>query len=191
MCRRPLAAVAAFLFVLAAAPAAHAATTVVNVTKRGTSQSEAAVAASPLDANDVVVAANVQRCYGITVGVSHDGGLTWARSIIGDDDRFGLACCDSSISWDASGNLFLAWLGFTNKPFPTVVPILISTDAGDSWARLAQIKPPKPLRSARTTSVPLVRAADGGREDEEERGGFIDQPTITTGRSSLMVRFRK
>ena len=82
MLRRFLAAVPALLFVLATVPSARAATTVVNVSRRGTSQSEAAVAASPLDANDVVIASNVQRGYGISLGVSHDGGLTWKRSII-------------------------------------------------------------------------------------------------------------
>ncbi|MEP6759277.1 MAG: sialidase family protein [Actinomycetota bacterium] len=190
MLRRCLAALPALFLILGAAPAARATTTVLNVTKRGTSQSEAAVAASPLDANNVVIVSNVQRGYGITVGVSHDGGMTWARSIVGDDDRFGIACCDPSISWDDQGNLFLAWLGFTTKSFPTVVPILMSTDAGDSWARLVQIKPPKPRRGASSAAVPLVRSAGAdARDEEEERGGFIDQPTITTGPHALWANW--
>ena len=187
MTRRLFAVVPAMVLVLSSAPAVRAATTVVNVSQRGTSQSEAAVAASPLNADDVVVASNVQRGYGISLGVSHDGGLTWTRSIIADGDRFGLACCDPTISWDGEGNLFLAWLGFTSQPYPTVVPILISTDAGGSWSRLAQIKPPAPLRRARTgvPSLAVRVATDAGRGDEEERGGSIDQPTITTGPHAL------
>jgi len=185
--RRLLAAVPALLLVLAVAPSARAATTVVNVSKRTTSQSEAAVAASPLDANDIALASNVQRGYGISLGVSHDGGLTWKRSIIADGDRFGLACCDPTIAWDGSGNLFLAWLGFTStSAYPTVVPVLLSTDGGDSWSRLAKIDPPEPQRRARGGAAPQLRAApNAGRDDEEERGGFIDQPTITTGPHAL------
>ena len=184
--RRLLAAVLALLLILAVAPSARAATTVVNVSKRTTSQSEAAVAASPLDANDVVIASNVQHGYGLSLGVSHDGGLTWTRSIIADGDRFGLACCDPTIAWDGSGNLFLAWLGFTStSAYPTVVPVLASTDGGDSWSHLARIDPPEPRR-ARGGTVPQLRAAaNAGRDDEEERGGFIDQPTITTGPHAL------
>jgi len=187
MLRRFLAAVPALLLILAAAPSVRAATTVVNVSKRSTSQSEAAVAASPLDANDVVIASNVQRGYGISLGVSHDGGLTWKRSIIANGDRFGLACCDPTITWDGSGNLFLAWLGYTKSPYPALVSVLVSTDAGDSWSRLVTIDPPKPHRRARTGAAPLqVRAAaNGARDDEQERGGFIDQPTITTGPHAL------
>ena len=163
MSRRILAAVPALLLVLAAAPAVRAATTVVNVSRRTTSQSEAAVAASPLDASDVVVVSNVQRAQGIRVGVSHDGGSTWERSIVGNDDRFGVACCDPSIAWDGSGNLFLAWLGFTTEPFPTVVTVLLSTDGGDTWSRLARIDPPDLERRERTGVAPLQIRATGDR----------------------------
>ena len=180
MSRRLLAAVPALLLVLVTAPTAHAASTVVNVSRRTTSQSEAAVAASPLDPDDVVIASNVQRGYGISLGVSHDGGLTWSRSTLGTGQRFGLACCDSSISWDASGNLFLAWLGYADEPFPTVVTVLLSVDGGDTWSRLRRIDPPD-LERADTAPVQLRGAETAGRDEEEERGGFIDQPTITTG----------
>jgi len=187
MSRRLLAAVPALLLVLATAPAAHAASTVVNVSRRTTSQSEAAVAASPLDPNDVVIASNVQRGYGISLGVSHDGGLTWSRSTLGTGHRFGLACCDSSISWDASGNLFLAWLGYADEPFPTVVTVLLSVDGGDTWSRVRRIDPPDLERSAGSDTAPLqLRGAEtAGRDEEEERGGFIDQPTIATGPHAL------
>jgi hypothetical protein len=187
MSRRLLALVPALLLVLATTPTAHAATTVVNVSRRTTSQSEAAVAASPLDPNDVVIASNVQRGYGISLGVSHDGGLTWSRSILGSGHRFGLACCDSSISWDASGNLFLAWLGYADEPFPTVVTVLLSVDGGDTWSRLRRIDPPDLQRNdGSDAALPQLRGAEtAGRDEEEERGGFIDQPTITSGPHAL------
>ena len=187
MSRRLLAAVPALLLLVATVPAAHAASSVVNVSRRTTSQSEAAVAASPLDQNDVVIASNVQRGYGISLGVSHDGGRTWSRSILGTGNRFGLACCDASISWDASGNLFLAWLGYADEAFPTVVTILVSVDAGDTWSRLRRIDPPDLERRPRADDAPLqVRSAEtAGRDEGEERGGFIDQPTIATGPHAL------
>ncbi|MFI5055342.1 MAG: sialidase family protein [Actinomycetota bacterium] len=184
MSRRLLAVVPALLLLLATAPMAHAASTVVNVSRRTTSQSEAAVAASPLDPDDVVISSNVQRGYGISLGVSHDGGLTWSRSTLGTGHRFGLACCDSSISWDASGNLFLAWLGYAGEPFPTVVTVLLSVDGGDSWSRLRRIDPPD-LERADAVPLQLRGAETAGRDEEEERGGFIDQPTITTGPHAL------
>ena len=154
------------------------------MSRRTTSQSEAAVAASPLDPDDVVISSNVQRGYGISLGVSHDGGLTWSRSTLGTGHRFGLACCDSSISWDASGNLFLAWLGYADEPFPTVVTVLLSVDGGDSWSRLRRIDPPD-LERADAVPLQLRGAETAGRDEEEERGGFIDQPTITTGPHAL------
>lgn len=187
MTRRLLTVLPALMLVWSLAPRANAATGVVNVSRRTTSQSEAAVAASPLDANDVVVVSNVEVGYGIFLAVSHDGGSTWKRTTIGDGDTFGRACCDPTISWDLSGNLFLSWLGYAGAPYPTQVPILISTDAGDSWTELTRIKPPKPVRRNRSAlATTIVRGADGGGREDEVRGpGFIDQPTITTGPHAL------
>src|SRR6188472_2920105 len=187
MSRRLLAAVPALLLVLATAPAAHAASTVVNVSRRTTNQSEAAVAASPLDPNDVVIASNVEHGYGIFVAVSHDGGATWSRDVIGDADAFGRACCDPTISWDHFGNLFLSWLGYGKLRYPTVVPVLLSTDAGDDWSLLTRIKPPAAVPASATLDVRAPLASEGGpKDDEDDRGpGFLDQPTITTGASSL------
>ena len=119
MTRRLVVALATLGLLLLGAPAARAAITVVNVSARPTSQSEAAVAASRLDPNDVVVASNVQRGYGIFVSVSHDGGATWIHKVLGDGDTFGRACCDPTITWDRRGNLFLSWLGFAAKPYPS------------------------------------------------------------------------
>jgi hypothetical protein len=161
--------------------------TVVNVSHRTTNQSEAAVAASPLDPNDVVIASNVQHGYGLFVAVSHDAGGTWSRDVIGNDDAFGRACCDPTITWDAHGNLFLSWLGFGKLRYPTNVPVLLSTDAGDSWSIFDKIRPPDPHIRAVATATQGVRASEGGpKDDEGDRGpGFLDQPTITAGPHSL------
>ena len=187
MRRRLAAFVVGAAFVVAAAVPAHAAATVVNVSRRLTSQSEAAVAASPLDPNDVVIASNIEHGYGIFVAVSHDAGATWSRDVIANDDAFGRACCDPTITWDEEGNLFLGWLGYGKLRYPTSVAVALSTDAGDSWSLFDRIKPPGPATRTRSATLPVVRAADGGpRGDEEERGpGFIDQPTLTSGRHAL------
>jgi len=170
-----------------ATPAGAAAPTVVNVSRRTTNQSEAAVAASPLDANDIAIASNLQHGYGIFVAVSHDGGATWSRTVLGDVDDFGRACCDPTITWDRFGNLFLSWLGYGKLRYPTVVPILLSADAGDTWSLLTKIKPPAAVPASATMDVRAPLASEGGpKDDEEDRGpGFLDQPTITTGASSL------
>jgi hypothetical protein len=152
------------------------------VSKRPTSQAEAAVAVSPLNPNDVVIASNRESGYGIFVAVSHDAGATWDRTTLGDDDPFGRACCDPAIAWDGFGNLFLSWLGYTRYSYPTVVSIAVSTNAGDSWAPLARLDPPDPrTRALAATSYPQY-----GRDDEAARGpGFVDQPTIATGAHAL------
>lgn len=187
MLRRLAPTVPAIALVLTLAPAAHAVVAVVNVSRRATSQSEAAVAVSPLDANDVVIASNIQHGYGIFVAVSHDAGSTWSRDVIGDGDLFGRACCDPTITWDEQGDLFLSWLGFGKLRYPTFVPILLSTDAGDSWTLFDRIKPPDPQVPPRSATTTIVRASEGGpRDEEEDRGlGFIDQPTLTTGPHAL------
>lgn len=168
-------------------PAGGAAPTVVNVSRRTTNQSEAAVAASPLDPDDVAVASNVEHGYGISLAVSHDAGSTWSRTVLGAADAFGRACCDPTITWDRFGNLFLSWLGYSKLRYPTVVPILLSTDAGDDWSLLTKIKPPAAVPASTSLPARAPFASEGGpKDDEEDRGaGFLDQPTITTGASSL------
>jgi hypothetical protein len=94
---------------LAAAAARAEAPQVVNVSARAGNQSEAAVAVDPSDPANVVVVSN-PTLGALFVGVSHDGGATWARRLVATGHALGTACCDPSISWDEQGNLFLAWL---------------------------------------------------------------------------------
>jgi hypothetical protein len=187
MLRRLAAFVVGVTLVVAAAPPARAAVVVVNVSRRITNQSEAAVAVSPVHADDVAVASNIEHGYGIFVAVSHDAGATWSRDVMGNDDEFGRACCDPTITWDEQGNLFLGWLGYGKLRYPTFVTIVQSTDAGESWSLFDRLKPPAPDLPTRAATAPAPRASDGGpRDDEEERGpGFIDQPTLASGPHSL------
>jgi hypothetical protein len=160
---------------------AGAAATVVDVSRRPTNQAEAAVAVDPLDAANVAIVSNRESGYGVLVAVSHDGGTSWGRTVLGNDDAFGRACCDPSMTYDQYGNLFLSWLGFTRYAYPTVVTVLLSTDDGDSWALLDRINPPQ--ARTRGGAIAFRRAA---REDEGARGpGFVDQPTIAAGPHAL------
>ncbi len=179
MCRRSLlSSLAALAVLLSALPSARAdVSVVVNVSKRKTNQAEEAVAVDPTNPQNVVVASNVEFGYGIFVGVSHDGGATWARSKIGDGDAFGLACCDPTITWDASGNLFLGWVGYAGRQVPTVLTIVTSIDGGDTWSSFEDLTPRAPR--ARLHAGLTLRAR------EQERGGAIDQPTITSGHQML------
>jgi hypothetical protein len=183
MPRRPhvLGTILVLALVGAAQPAAGA-TTVVNVSRRHTNQSEAAVAVDPTNPSNVVVVSNRESGYGVVVGVTHDGGASWARTVLGNADAFGRACCDPSIAWDRSGNLFVSWLGYRRFSFPTIVKIVSSTDGGDTWSSLARINPPSAaLRRAGVAPDAVTR----GREEDARGPGFVDQPTIATGRHSL------
>jgi hypothetical protein len=149
----------------------------VNVSKRPTNQAEEAVAVDPTNAQNVVVASNVEYGYGIFVGVSHDEGASFTRSVIGDNDRFGKACCDPTITWDASGNLYLGWLGYEGRSVPTVLTVITSVDGGDTWSLLEDLAPPAPAFRVRTSATVPAR--------ETGRGGGLDQPTLATGHRML------
>jgi hypothetical protein len=174
--RRTLAVVAA-VSLLALMPAASAASSVVNVSKRLGNQAEAAVAVDPRNPEDVVVASNLDRGTGIFVARSHDGGQTWRRTVLADGDAFGHACCDPTVTWDRHGNVFVGWLGFGPGGLQvTQLAIVWSQDGGDHWSLFDRVE-----------ALPGGRARDtvGVRVEEDERGDAIDQPTIASGRGGL------
>jgi hypothetical protein len=165
-----------------------------NVSRRPANQAEAAVAVNPADPFDVVVASNIEFGYGIFVGVSHDGGQTWSRRVLGDRDRFGMACCDPSITWDDRGNLFLSWLAFGGGFNPNAIEVITSTDAGDRWSELARLRPPAPDRARTRAAGPGPRRAvifagtvQATGDEDAHGGGFVDQPTITSGHDAVWV----
>src|SRR5258706_5950993 len=99
----------------------------VDVSQRPTSESEDTVAINPKNPKNVVIVSNVEGAApGLFVGVSFDGGTTWARRIIGDNDNLGDACCDPSLVFDEYGNLFLTYLYNVEN----TVPIALGTYAG-------------------------------------------------------------
>ena len=163
----------AFAGAAGAAPIAN-----VDVSQRALNESEEAIAVNPTNANNIVIVTNVGHGEaGLTAGmfaaVSFDGGATWSRRLIGNNDNLGDACCDPSLSFDQYGNLFLTYLYETEN----TVPIALSTDGGLTFNVIANISaPPK--------GTPTKAAGDN-------RGlfRFVDQPTITTGSGQAWVVF--
>lgn len=166
----------------------------VNVTRLGGNQSEAAIAIDPLDPNNVVELSNRERGAGMILANSVDGGLTWDTRSFARDDEFGRACCDPTMSWDAYGNLFMAWLDAEDAG---AIPLAISTDGGLTFRLLKVLRPSSLARSE-------VRPAQGRRdeegEDEEEKpgggekerepspkGSSVDQPTIVAGQGAVWL----
>jgi hypothetical protein len=178
---------------LAGAATARAATPgpEVNITKMGGNQSEAAIAIDPLDPNQVVELSNRERGGGLILGVSSDGGATWtASSFARNDLTFGNACCDPTMSWDAYGNLFIAWLDLRDAG---AIPVAMSTDGGQHFSMVKVLKPTPPGRHARRDAGDDQGDAGekpGGGDlerDPSPKGSSVDQPTITTGAGVVWV----
>src|SRR5437764_14816540 len=144
----------------------------VDVSRRMGNESEETVAVNPTNPKNIVIVTNVDHpAAGMFEGVSFDGGATWTKKLIGDNDNLGDACCDPSLSFDQYGNLFMTYL----HNVEIKVPIALSTDGGLHFNLIANIaKPPKQSLSA------------GG-----ERGlfRFVDQPTITAGVGEVWMVF--
>jgi hypothetical protein len=150
----------------------------VDVSQRHLNESEEAIAVNPTNPNNMVIVTNVgHREAGLTAGmfegVSFDGGLTWTRRLIGNNDNLGDACCDPSLSFDEYGNLFMTYLYQTENQ----VPIALSTDSGLTFHIIANIAaPPK---------------SSGKKDPGDNRGlfRFVDQPTITAAHGEVWVVF--
>ncbi len=150
----------------------------VDVSQRHLNESEEAIAVNPTNPNNIVVVTNVGHreaglSAGMFEGVSFDGGVTWTRRIIGNNDNLGDACCDPSLSFDEYGNLFMTYL----YQVENVVPIALSTDGGLTFNIIANIAaPPK---------------ANGNKTPGDNRAlfRFVDQPTITAAKGEVWVVF--
>ncbi len=150
----------------------------VDVSQRHFNESEEAIAVNPTNPKNIVVVTNVGHreaglSAGMFEGMSFDGGATWTRFLIGNNDNLGDACCDPSLSFDEYGNLFMTYL----YQVENVVPIALSTDGGLTFNVIANIgAPPK---------------SKGKKSPGDNRGlfRFVDQPTITAARGEVWVVF--
>ncbi len=176
--RLAVATATALAFFTVAAVASAAPVANIDVSQRHLNESEETIAVNPTNPNNIVIVSNVgHREAGLTAGmfeaVSFDGGATWSRKLIGNNDNLGDACCDPSLSFDRFGNLFLTYLYQTEN----TVPVALSTDGGLTFNVIATVTaPPK--------GTPTKVAGDG-------RGlfRFVDQPTITTGSGEVWLVF--
>ncbi len=158
--------------VVGGSPARAASPPNVDVSQRAGNESEEAIAVNPTNPNNIVIVTNIaEGVSGMFAAVSFDGGQTWARRIIGDDDNLGDSCCDPSLSFDQYGNLFLTYL----YNIENVVPVALSTDGGLTFNVIANIaKPPHSI---------------GTFGNERQTFRFVDQPTIAAGAGAAWVVF--
>jgi hypothetical protein len=146
----------------------------VDVSQRIGNESEQAIAVNPTNPNNIVIFTNIaEGTVGMFLAVSFDGGQTWSRRIVGENDILGDTCCDPSLSFDEYGNLFMTYL----LNVEIVVPVALSTDGGLTFHVIANIAKP-----AGSLSSPSSRS---------ERGLFryVDQPSIIAGHGEVWVVF--
>jgi hypothetical protein len=150
----------------------------VDVSQRHLNESEEAIAVNPTNPNNVVVFTNVGHqeaglSAGMFLAVSFDGGATWTKRLVGNNDSLGDACCDPSLAFDEHGNLFMTYL----YQVENVVPVALSTDGGLTFHVIANIN-----RPAKTTPT---------KASGDNRGlfRFVDQPTITAAEGQVWVVF--
>ena len=109
-----------------------------NVTAMSGNEAEDAIAVNPTNPSNVVAMSTLPDVVaGLAVGVSFDGGGTWARSVIGASaaDPLGEICCDQQLAWDRFGNLWMVYLVNTSGN----IPIALSTDGGTTFRKVAEI----------------------------------------------------
>ena len=144
---------------------------IVNVSRQPGNQAETAVAINPTNPDNVVITSNVANFAGLMEAYSLDGGATWTTQLIADGGALGVACCDSSLSFDSYGNLFLTYLVYAGFG----IPVALSTDGGVSFHVISLVTP----------------QTGAGRPDLPGRGRVStpDQPTIATGPGSVWLTF--
>jgi hypothetical protein len=144
----------------------------VDVSQRPHNESEETIAVNPTNPDNIVIVSNVDHpAAGMFKAVSFDGGTTWARSLIGDNDNLGDACCDPSLSFDRYGNLFLTYLFNVEN----TVPVALSTDGGLTFHIVATIARPGKTKTPPNKERSLFR--------------FVDQPTIVAGAGAVWIVF--
>ncbi len=162
---------------LLSAGAVSARTTIpqnINVSQRLGNESEEAVAINPTNPQNIVIFTNIaEGVNGMFLAVTFDGGKTWNRRIVGQNDVLGDTCCDPSLSFDEYGNLFMTYLYNVD----IAVPVALSTDGGLTFTVIANVANPG-------GGTPTK----GSRND---RGlfRFVDQPTIVAGHGEVWVIF--
>src|SRR5437773_2884517 len=103
----------------------------IDVSAQTGNEAEDAIAVNPTNPDNIVAMSVLPGpSLGIFEGVSFDGGQTWTRQILGDDDELGIICCDQQLAWDGFGNLWMVYLDEGPN-----VPIALSTDGGLTFTK--------------------------------------------------------
>ena len=132
--------VLAFTGALAMATLATAAAPIpnFNVTAMPGNEAEDAISVNPANPSNVVAMSTLPDVVaGLAVGVSFDGGQTWARRVIGAaGDPLGEICCDEQLAWDRFGNLWMTYLVNTSGN----ILVALSTNGGSSFTKVGDIQ---------------------------------------------------
>ncbi len=157
-----------------------------NISTLVGNQDENAIAVNPVNPQNIVAESVLDHgspdsIAGLMETYTFDGGQHWTTKLIANGDNLGTSCCDESLSFDSSGNLFMTYL-FDNSG---AVPVAESTDGGVSFHLIHVIQPTEPPASLRSAAGLPARLQVRARE--EEAGG--DQPTITTGAGEVWVTY--
>jgi hypothetical protein len=175
----PLALVAVFAAHPASARPAIPAS--IDVSAQTGNEAEDAIAVNPTNPDNIVAMSVLPGpSLGIFEGVSFDGGQTWTRQILGDDDDLGIICCDQQLAWDEFGNL---WMVYLESASPNV-PIALSTDGGLTFTKVVDIVPTKPKGSRSPKN-----SGSKGNGFKEKGTSSADQPSISVGAGSVWVSY--
>ena len=172
---------ALFIALATAAPGVAAVPPNFDVSTAPGNEAENAIAVNPTDPDNVVAMSVLSdEDSGILVGVSFDGGASWATRVIGQGDALGEICCDQQLAFDRYGNLWMTYLLNTTGR----VPVALSTDGGLSFHEVERIVPTSPTgsRSPHNASPPKGRKVPGKHAN-------ADQPSIATGPNSVWVSY--
>ena len=109
-----------------------------NVTAMPGNEAEDAISVNPANPSNVVAMSTLPDVVaGLAVGVSFDGGQTWARRVIGAaGDPLGEICCDEQLAWDRFGNLWMTYLVNTSGN----ILVALSTNGGSSFTKVGDIQ---------------------------------------------------
>jgi hypothetical protein len=150
----------------------------IDVSVRTGNEAEDAIAVNPTDPDNIVAMSVLPGPQlGIFAAASFNGGQTWSRQILGDDDELGIICCDQQLAWDAFGNLWMVYLDDTPN-----VPLALSTDGGLTFTKIAEIIPTKPKGSR----SPKGTSSKGNGADQRGTSS-ADQPSISAAAGSVWV----
>jgi hypothetical protein len=113
-----------------------------DVSARPGNEAENTIAVNPADPLNVVAMTCLNgrtNWEGLFLGVSFDGGLTWARRLFATGTAVGHTC-DERLAWDRYGNLWMTHLEAAGPVF-----VGLSTDGGLRFRKVADILPPAPF----------------------------------------------